>query len=92
MDDPISHVRLYRDDGAMSESFLDGKVDCQCTRCGRLHRKLATNPPPAAVGELSSADYERLSRAFLRIANLHINTSDYRINEWLKRKIAEAAQ
>lgn len=71
----------------------DANRECGCPVCGRLHRKLASNPPIAiaarAIG-ISHDDLCRLSRAFLREANLHIGTQDYRINEWLKFAIGAA--
>jgi hypothetical protein len=62
---------------------------CQCPKCGRMHRKLANNPPALIARELSHSDLSRLSRAFNQAANLSINSPDYRINEWLKEKIKQ---
>ena len=55
---------------------------CECIKCGRLHQPLG-NPPWA----LSHDDLTRLSRQF----NTDYRTAqDQRINEWLKRLIADA--
>lgn len=55
--------------------------DCECTKCGRLHKRLGT--PPWA---LSHDDLTRLSRNFLTD---YRSTQDQRINDWLKRLIEE---
>lgn len=57
--------------------------DCECVKCGRLHKRLGT--PPWA---LSHADLCRLSRQFLTD---YRTEQDQRINDWLKRLIADAA-
>ena len=55
---------------------------CECIKCGRLHQPLGK--PPWA---LSRDDLMRLSRKFMTD---YRTAQDQRINDWLKRLIAEA--
>lgn len=57
-------------------------MTCECIKCGRLHQPLGR--PPWA---LSRDDLMHLSRKFLTD---YRTTQDQRINDWLKRLIAEA--
>jgi len=57
-------------------------MSCECIKCGRLHQPLGK--PPWA---LSRDDLMRLSRQFLTD---YRTAQDQRINDWLKRLIAEA--
>jgi hypothetical protein len=57
---------------------------CECPRCGRMHRHLGI--PPWA---LSHDDLCHLSRSFNAHSALRTG-QDQRVNEWLKRMIAEA--
>jgi len=59
-----------------------GETHCECVTCGRLHHRLAS--PPWA---LSHADLCHLSRQF---QTDYRTTQDQRINDWLKRLIAQA--
>lgn len=68
----------------------DDRETCQCSRCGRLHRKLSTLPTSIG-GELSHKQLCRLSILFGREADININQPDYHINEWLKAKLSQAA-
>jgi hypothetical protein len=61
--------------------------ECQCPKCGRLHKSLLAGRPPVQIGGLSLADLQYLSREFLRFADLGINQPGYRINKWLKALI-----
>jgi hypothetical protein len=65
-------------------------TDCQCPKCGRLHRRLGAGVPPASIsGRLSHADLCFLSRVFVRHADIATWTGR-RINEWLKTQIETA--
>lgn len=64
-------------------------VECQCPRCGRLH-KGSHRLPAALGGDLNHRQFCRLSRVFNKSADLGLGTPDLDINEWLKRKIATA--
>lgn len=68
----------------MEATATENRPMCHCPRCGRSHWKLGT--PPAA---LTHDDVCRLSRAFNMVAAIN-DAQDYRINEWLKVRIAEA--
>lgn len=64
---------------------------CFCPKCGRTHRALNAGKPPASIsGGMTKAEYQYLSRVFCQHAELNINHPGYRINEWLKQKIADA--
>src|SRR5258707_1352984 len=42
----------------MHEVGVDDRVECQCPRCGRLHWKIADDPP-ASIRQPNTSDLER---------------------------------
>jgi hypothetical protein len=67
-------------------------TDCQCPKCGRLHRRLSAGVPPASIsGRLSHADLCFLSRVFVTCNDVRLDSQQGgRINEWLKTQIETA--
>jgi hypothetical protein len=62
-------------------------MECQCPKCGRLHKSLLAGKPPASISGLSREDLQYLSRVFNQHADIGINQPGYRVNEWLKHLI-----
>lgn len=82
---------FYWGTGPLAVPEENNVVECQCPRCGRLHK--ASHVLPSRLGgDLNHRQYCRLSRVFNRSADLGLGTPDLDINEWLKHKIATAVR
>lgn len=79
--DVIADCRAANERARTAESDLAAEVDRRVAAEAEIER---------LSDQLTHEQFCRLSRAFGETADLSINSPDHAINEWLKRRIAEA--